>query len=381
MKAAFDAKRIVTNQTGLGNYGRLLVDSLSRVFPDDELLLCARSSDTLPDNVPQGPNIRYLNYSGKGGKLGAAYWRRKGVVSELKGEQVDLFHGLSGELPQGLKQAGMASVVTIHDVIFLSHPQLYSRFDRAIYDWKFRQACRDADRIVAVSETTRTEILRHLPSSEPRISVVNQGCHPRFSGTLAEAEKTSIREKYRLPSTYILSVGTLEPRKNLLVTLDALKLSGLDWPLVVVGRANRYGESVRRYAEQLGIGRQVIFAGRVPDADLPAFYQMASLFVYPSLFEGFGIPVLEALVSGVPVIAATGSCLEEAGGPDSIYIDPRKPGELADGMRAVLRSPGLAATMIENGKTYAGRFAPDEMARRMMQVYRHVIAPGTPWDK
>lgn len=370
MNIGFDAKRITHNATGLGNYSRFAVNILAAHYPANNYLLYSPSpgKENLRKQVGEVPSVSF-RYPASRFCYPKALWRSRGIVPDLKRDGVELFHGLSNELPFGLAKAGIRSVVTIHDLIFIRYPRLYPFIDRKIYAYKFRKACREADKIIAVSETTRRDIVSFFEIDERKIEVVYQGCDPTFALRVGEAEKECVRRAYGLPERFILSVGSIEERKNLLLAVKALKHVGKEVGLVAVGRPTPYLEQIRAYAEANGLSRRVHFLHGFPFADLPALYRCASVFVYPSFFEGFGIPVLEAITSEVPVIAATGSCLEEAGGPGSLYVNPTDERELAEKLNAVLCEPALAQQMVAEGKAYSERFNGARLAADLMRVY------------
>jgi glycosyltransferase involved in cell wall biosynthesis len=182
--------------------------------------------------------------------------------------------------------------------------------------------------------------------------------------------------KYGLPSQYLLYVGTIEPRKNLLQIVKALHMATLQIPLVIVGRPTGYAEIVKKYISDNGI-RHVYFLGTVPNEDLPAIYQMAEIFIYPSIFEGFGIPILEALGSGTPVITSKGGCFHEAGGAHSIYVDPNQPEEIASSVKKILEDGGMRKQMSETGIKHADNFREGIITSGIMDVYDKVMKGRT----
>ena len=176
-----------------------------------------------------------------------------------------------------------------------------------------------------------------------------------------------------MPETFLLNVGAIEPRKNQLLILKALKAGAIDEPLVIAGRKTDYLAELQQFIEKKKLQNQVFILPNVDFGDLPALYQCASVFIYPSQFEGFGIPVVEALQSGVPVIAAKGSCLEESGGPDSRYVSPNDEADLAEQIMLVLRDNELRNNMIENGKIYAEQFSDEAIANNLLNIYTDLI--------
>lgn len=374
MKIAFDAKRALYNRTGLGNYSRFVINGLAATFPEHAYTLYApgKGRKALRNQLSPLPCVQYAYPAGWVDSLFPSLWRSKRIVKDLRRDGIELYHGLSNELPAGLAPSGIPSLVTIHDLIFLRYPHLYKPIDRKIYTYKFRQACLQADKIIAISRQTRQDILSFFGIPEEKIEIVYQGCDPVFGKAVAEPVKQRVREKYRLPSSYILYVGSIEERKNLLLLVQALKGLKEDLPVIAVGRWTPYVKTIETYIEENGLAGRVHLLHTVSYSELPALYQMAALFVYPSFFEGFGIPVLEAQKAGVPVIAAVGSCLEEAGGPGALYTDPANPSELRGLIESVLNEPKLAETMRRQGWEHGRRFAPRKLAGEMMSLYRRL---------
>lgn len=375
MKIAFDAKRITHNATGLGNYSRFVVNGLSAFFPEHtyQLYTPGKGKDTLRNRIEPRPNVSFHYPEGRFDQLFPSLWRSSGLITTLREERVDLFHGLSNEIPMNLRQNGIPAIVTIHDLIFLRYPRLYKPIDRAIYTYKFKQACLRSDKIIAISRQTLRDVRDFFHIPESKIEVVYQGCDPVFGQPVPEDIKSSVREKYGINGPYILYVGSIEERKNLLLLVKALKLLKEDISVIAIGKRTPYADTVEAYVEENKLSGRVRLLSGIPFGELPAFYQMATLFVYPSFFEGFGIPILEAQLAGIPVIAATGSCLEEAGGPSALYTDPRNEQELSNLIKSVLNSPKLAESMRTNGRENINRFMPQVLAAETMRIYEHIL--------
>jgi glycosyltransferase involved in cell wall biosynthesis len=378
MIIGFDAKRLFRNTTGLGNYSRFVVEALCSAYPDNRYLLFSpkeaahaealgmlKRGNVTPVEPPALLRLSPLN----------ALWRSFLSGSEAERRGVQLYHGLSHEIPADLP-GSVASVVTVHDLIPERYPQFYPLIDRTLYSWKLRSACRRADKVVAISRQTASDLVEFLRVPEEKISVVYQGCHAQFHVKVEADVRTEVRHRLNLPATYLLSVGTLEPRKNALILLKALRVLGhaCDLPLVLVGRETPYSREIRHYAREHGLESRLHIVPDVRFADLPAVYQMASVFVYPSLFEGFGIPVLEAIVSGVPVVTSSVSSLPEAGGPYSRYADPANEEEIAFRISELLESDDERSAQIAKSLEYAGQFRAEAIAHRMMKVYREIAS-------
>ncbi len=367
----FDAKRIVRNGTGLGSYGRTLVNDLAQ-RQDLALRLYApdKGRDDLRSQIVERPNVSfcYPHFSSSI-HLPSSWWRMKGVVTDLQRDGVQLYHGLSGELPIGIRKSGIRSVVTIHDLIFLRHPEFYNWVDTKIYAWKFRQTLREADHVIAISECTKRDILYYGDIDEQKISIVYQSFAPRFSVEVSEEQRTQVRSAYQLPQRYILNVGSIEARKNILQAVQALPLLPDDVALVMVGRHTPYTDQVLQYVREHHLEERVRVLHGVPDEHLPMLYALAESFVYPSVYEGFGIPIIEAISCGLPVVACSGSCLEEAGGPDSLYVQPGNVEAMAAAIRLTLVGAEGRELRIENSKKYIRRFSGCSVASQVADIY------------
>lgn len=364
----YDAKRIVRNGTGLGSYGRTLVNDLAPIMPDVTLRLYAPDAgrNDLRCQVQSRENVRFCYPRHLRFRLQRDWWRMKGVVKDLQRDGVELYHGLSGELPEGLSAAGIPGVVTVHDLIFLRHPEFYPALDAFFYKLKFRKMLREATRIIAISACTKRDILYYGDFPEDRIDLVYQSCSTRFSQPVSPSLLVEARRKYRLPQRYVLNVGTVEVRKNILLGIRAMAKLPADLHLVIVGRQTKYQKQLDAEIRRRGLGNRIHFLQGVPNTLLPAVYRQAEAFIYPSRYEGFGVPVIEAIQSGLPVVAATGSCLEEAGGPDSLYVDP----DDADGAAAAVLSAMENRTgMVERSRHYVRRFENQDVASQVLEVY------------
>lgn len=369
MRIGFEAKRVFRNFTGLGNYSRAVVRILASAYPKDQHLLYTPSKD---HKISQSLEQDFSNIFVKEApdKLFKSLWRILGITKDLRKDKIDLFHGLSNELPLNIKKAGIHSVVTIHDLIFLRYPQYYKFIDRKIYGYKFRKACENADRIIAISQQTKDDIIEYFNIASSKIDIVYQGCDPVFGILKDEATLNNIKKKYQIPNNFLLCVGTIETRKNQLLIVKALAHLSEDVNLVIVGRPTPYKKEIQDFLSlHPAIAKRVIFLEKVPFEDLPLIYQCASIFVYPSRIEGFGIPIVEALTSRVPVIAATGSCLEEAGGPNSLYIHPDDAIALAAAISRINSDNALREKMIAEGTAYIKNFSDAIIAENLMNVY------------
>ncbi len=375
MRIGFDAKRAFNNYTGLGNYSRFIIESLLEYAPGHQYFaytpkIKGNWHTSLADFESKLHVQLPVAYAG----LPKTLWRSWFIRNDLQKDKIDLFHGLSNEIPYGLRTAGVKSIVSIHDLIFLRYPEQYPAIDRFIYQQKFRYACENADAIVAVSEQTKRDIIDfyHIPAD--RIEVIYQGCQPTFCQRIADTTIINqVLQKYTITRHYLLCVASFTERKNQLRLIKAFQqLPTKDHDLVLVGGKSQYLDELKQYVQKAGIQNRVHFLTNVPAEDLPALYQACSLFVYPSLFEGFGIPIIEALHSGVPVVAATGSCLEEAGGEGALYANPLDVTDLAEKMHHVLNSESLQNRLINKGTEHVKQFAAKPIAGQLVKLYESV---------
>ncbi|MBS1773382.1 MAG: glycosyltransferase family 4 protein [Bacteroidetes bacterium] len=383
MRIAFDAKRAYQNHTGLGNYSRLLIQSVAQAFPQNEYYLMAPKQTDMFDTSGL-PNTHTILPSGFY-KSFRSFWRSSGVKKDLTRLKIDLYHGLSNEIPASIHQTEIKSVVTIHDLIFERYPEQYNKIDTAIYRKKFRYAAEHADKVIAISKQTKDDIIQFYNIPENKIEICYQGCNPIFEKEVSQAERQRIKIKYNLPEKYFLYVGSVIERKNLLTICKGLNelRNTLQIPLVVIGTGGEYMNTVKEYITKHNLSTQVIFLSENPvantdndfktAADFPAIYQSALAMIYPSIFEGFGIPVLEALWSKIPVITSNLSCMPETGGDAAYYINPLSTDEMASALGKVATDEILRKQMITKGIVHAHHFNPANLAKKMMQVYQSVL--------
>ena len=372
MIIGYDAKRAFRNFTGLGNYSRSIITLLSSFYPDNNYILYTPPYKPHPEHrFSDRENIQIVQPQGMYKRF-PSVWRSFGITHDAKRDAVQLFHGLSGELPIGLNKRHIRSVVTIHDLIFLRYPQFYKPIDRLIYKKKFKSACENADLIIAISKQTRQDIIDFFGIAGEKIRLVYQGCDPQFYETCSDEQKQTVATKYQLPPNYILYVGTIEERKNLNTIVRALASLPDRYRLVAVGKPTAYMQQVNSEIDRLALHSRVHFIHKVDFRDLPAIYQQAEVFVLPSVFEGFGIPVLEALNSKIPAITSNVSSLPEAGGAHSMYVNPSDSRELEQALLRLFTDSDLRMSMITNGYQHALNFREEKIAADLWEVYNEL---------
>jgi glycosyltransferase involved in cell wall biosynthesis len=377
MRIGFDAKRVFSNATGLGNYSRFIIKALSKNFQENDYYLYTpyQGFNSETKTLINLNNVHLRTPSSIISKMNlGSIWRSTIVGNVALKEGMNIFHGLSNELPLVLDRH-LKSVVTIHDLLFIRYPDLYNFIDIEIYKRKVKHACKVADKIIAVSRQTAEDISDFLGIDQSKIEVVYQGCNPNFRKEYPPFELNKVVDKYKLPDDFILNVGTIEARKNSLLIIKALAhiKNLVDIPLVIIGKATKYKGDLLKLARKEDLMDRIIFLHDVSFEDLPKIYQLAKLFIYPSKFEGFGIPIIEALCSQIPVITSKGSCFAEAGGENSIYVDPEDYEELGDAILTVLNNPSLAGKMIMQGQEYVRRFDDRCIASELIRVYNNLV--------
>jgi glycosyltransferase involved in cell wall biosynthesis len=365
MKIGYDAKRAFCNKTGLGNYSRFVIENILKISSEKLEIIAFTPKikkgffETFPfDKIVMPKKSIFLGL-----------WRIYFIKKDIENQKLDIFHGLSNEIPIFTNWGKIKTIVTIHDLIFLKYPTYYAFFDRHIYNLKFKYACKKADKIIAVSEKTKADIIHFYKIPENKIEVIYQSCNEVFKKEISLVDQKKNLEKYQISNPFLLSVGTLEPRKNQISIIKAFsKIARKDYDLVLIGKGEKYKMQLESLIRKENI-QNVKILGNVTHEDLPAIYQASELFIYISLYEGFGIPILEALASEKPVIAARGSCLEEAGGDGAIYVDPLNILEITNTINKALDNQNLKYDLIKNGIKHFKKFDSELLNEKMLSLY------------
>jgi glycosyltransferase involved in cell wall biosynthesis len=369
MNIAFDAKRAYHNTSGLGNYSRTLIKSLNTYYPTNHYTLfnTKPTENEFQQFVSKQKNISVFEPTSFLDTKIRARWRSYSITDLMIENNIDVYHGLSNELPFNIKKFNGKKVVTVHDLIFLKYPKLYPLVDSKIYNKKFRHACDIADVIIATSEETRRDIEKYYFIPQSKIKVVYQSCDANFYSEPSQEQIQEVINKHQLPDNFLLYVGTIEERKNLLTIVKALKIVK-DIPLVVVGKKLKYFKKVMEYIKENKLKNRVVFLKDVSNTDLPVIYRLSKTFIFPSISEGFGIPIIEALTCKTPVITTNGGCFPEAAGPDSLYIDSSNEIDLAEKITFLLESESTRKQITEKGFEYAKKFHPETITQQLISI-------------
>ena len=369
MRIGIDARKL--HDFGIGTYLQNLLKELVRLDDDAQYVVLCRAVDA-EWLAALGPRVQPVvtgagNYSVR--EQIEVPWR-------LWRAGVDLFHTPHYVLPVLVP---CPSVVTVHDCIHLMFPQyLPNRFAYSYARTSIRMAARRATRILTVSESSKRDILRFCRIPPDKVTVIYNAIDDRFREPPPAEEIERIRERFQLHEPFVLYVGNVKPHKNLERLIEAihhLHENGYDsLKLLVIGSdISKYAE-LRRAVHRYNLHKYVRFLGFMPDATLAVLYRLAAVFVFPSLYEGFGLPPLEAMASGAPVVTSNVSSLPEVAGDAAVLVDPRDPRAIADGIRRVLTEPGLRETMRAKGLARAADFSWDRSIRRIRQIYGEVAA-------
>lgn len=378
MVIGFDAKRAFQNNTGLGNYSRMLLCGLASEHQNLRAFLYSpRISGEYAKYFSGYANISTRTPSSID-RFFPDIWRRFGVTVHLSEDKVKLFHGLSHELPHGIPRS-IKRVVTMHDLIVWRYPQFYKPLDRVVHRIKQRHSCRIADVVVAISEQTKRDLMEYLHVPESKIRVIYQSCDPMFWEPVAESDIDYVRSTYHLPEKYVICVGTIEERKNQLAVVKALAQLPADVHLVIVGKNHGGYHAVLSGAiRSNGLTERVHILHDADFEDFPALYAGAIASVYMSLFEGFGIPILESMCCGTPVVTSNVSSMPEAGGDAALYADPKNPDEIAARLKSIIDDPVLRSQLVEKGKVQCQKFTPHLAVSGLYDLYMSLLPDEDP---
>jgi glycosyltransferase involved in cell wall biosynthesis len=376
MKITVDISPAVHHHAGLGRYAHELLAALTALDLVDEY--SAFYYVTHENERPDPPLDRV---PAKIARLPAKPWRMSVLLAYFAGTTMDrwlpesdIFHATDHLLPP---LRGSRSVFTIHDLIFRFFPEYHLPLNRWYLSLMLPRFVKRADSIIAVSESTRRDALRLLQIPPEKITVIYEGVNPAFRPLKDAAQLASVCAKYHLPSRFMLYLGTIEPRKNLVTLLEAYhalhQRGGATPALVVAGRKGWLYQPVFDRVRELGLEGRVYFTDYIHSADAPTLMNAAEVFVFPSLYEGFGLPPLEAMACGTPVICSNASSLPEVVGEGGILFQPRDVGGLVAAIESVLSDERLRAQLCARGLAQASRFSWERAARETLFVYRRVF--------
>jgi glycosyltransferase involved in cell wall biosynthesis len=361
LKLGFDAKRLFNNFTGLGNYSRTLVRNLNKFYPELEIHLFT------PSVTENAETLEFLKYPYKLHVNRSIWpdtvWRTLLMSKLINKLNLDVFHGLSHEIPFGIQKT-TKTLVSIHDLIYLKLPHTFSWIDRLSFDLKYRSSANRADHLIAISTKTKEDVMIEYKIKEEKISLVYQACHDAFFDS--ELDFYDLKK-----DDYFLYVGSITERKSLKLIIEAYR----HWnktdriPCYVIGNGRAYYREAQNLIRDYKLDEHFHFIGNIANDQLIGYYSHAKATILPSLYEGFGIPVIESLLCSTPVICTDNSALPEAAGPGAILI---KPGDVKGLLDAMCRIMDVSQNrhMVKEGREYVvENFSADKTAKRLMEVY------------
>ncbi len=371
MRIGFDAKRLFHNSTGLGHYSRTLIQALLQLSEDLQIVLF--------DSKPVKNQLTYPFFTHPQVETitldtPAWYYRSINLSTYSNKEKIDIYHGLSNELPI-IKNTRLKSVVTIHDLLYRFFYDDFSFIDRNIYHFKTKQAIKNADVIIAISESTKKSIMESFPVDENKINVIYQTYDPAFNEPVTNDQIDAVIKKHNLPKSYNYFVGSVTYRKNLKVILEAMIRQPKDQrlPLVIAGNGTNYLKEMNTFIHQHHLASYIFHLPHLIRSEVQTLFKNANAVIYPSLGEGFGLPVLEGIAANVPVITSNISSLPEAGGDVALYFNPTEPDELVSILDSLNKVSYLQFTS-EKRKKHLERFQPPQTVLKYYQeVYRPMV--------
>jgi glycosyltransferase involved in cell wall biosynthesis len=372
MKIGFDAKRFFFNHSGLGNYSRMLIESLFKYFPENEYVLYADRLDTLDHAHPEALRILkfYVDNRSDGSDLytlvmvdAPKWWRTWGMGKRAAQDGVEVFHGLSNELPWDLP-ASVAGVCTIHDVIFKEFPSFYPWIDRLIYDFKTKKAIQKASRLIMTSQATQLQVEKYYPNAKGCSVVVYQAVDPAFYGD------GHVQRTRETNAPYFVYQSSFTQRKNHAVLVDAFALiqHQTNWNLTLIGLNGPTLAAVQLQIEKLGLGNRITCLVDQSRQEMIDCVTGAAGFVYPSLNEGFGIPLAEALAAGLPMAVSNISVFRELTEDLPVYFHPNKADEMAAAMISITTAEEQTRQRLKQ-LSLQSKIDPQNIASQLIQMY------------
>jgi len=373
MHVVVDARYISRLQSGIGLYTQHLLQALAAI--DLETRYTYLTVRDGPD-----PGVRQSNFApwvtriSFENHLVGDLWQSSYLPFRLAALGADLYHGPAVFLP--LVKLGYRTVVTIHDLVAFLFPETVPTKYGTYMRWMTRLSVRSADRIIADSEATRADLLRLLGVPAEKVRTIHAALGSGYAPVRDPARLEAVRRTYQLEEPYLLFVGNLEPRKNLVRLIEAYALlrrrHRLPHRLVLAGKKGWLYRPIFQAVERLGLQREVIFTGYISQEDLPAVYSMAAVFAFPSIYEGFGLPVLEAMACGVPVVAGASGSIPEVAGDAALLVPPSEVEAIAETLHRVLTDAALRAELRARGLARSRAFSWERVATETRKVYLEV---------
>lgn len=376
MHICIDVSPTAQKHAGLGRYAGEIARTLAADAEINLSLFYNREGNAeLPDYLSHVPH-QTVNIGNKPWRMGVFTSRLTRWPLDTVFGATEIFHA-TNHLLAHFRQA--RTVYTLHDLIFLRYPEHHKSYNRWYLTLTMPHYLKAADAIITPSECSKQDALEFYDLPEQKIKVIYEAAAPHFKPTPDPTALQRVQQKYNVPDKFILHVATIEPRKNLNRLLDAFKAILIDQPqlkLVFIGKKGWLYDSFFEHIKELGLEDCVVFPGYVDEADLPVFYQLAEVFVFPSLYEGFGLPPLEAMSCGVPVVCSNSSSLPEVVGDAGLLVDPTDTAALAEAVRSVLDDADLRADLQQRSLRQAAKFSWEKAVEEHKAVYASLLERG-----
>lgn len=374
IKIGLNARYLQRRMTGIERYISELIKNVTLIDDTKQFVLFFCGHEPIPDLKLSKNVSTYISRKNTKNRSLRIIWEQFLLAKELKENQISLFHGPSFVAPL-LKPCKY--VVTVHDLSYYLFPKSLTGITRLYFSVFLPYSLKKADKIIADSHSTKKDIMRLFRISETKIKVIHLGIDKLYTSVKNKRFLGEIKTKYNLPQKFILFTGMLSPRKNLprmLRAFSSIKKNGWPHKFVIVGAKGWLYDSIFAQVKKLNLEKEVIFTEYVPDKDLPAFYTLADLFMFSTLYEGFGLPILEAMACGCPVVTSTTSSMPEVAGKAALLVNPRDTKAIADAIESILRDKKLRNKLIKRGFRQIQNFSWKKTAKETLKIYEEVLA-------
>lgn len=377
MRIAIDLIPITGKEAGLQRYAQQLVKGLAEFDKKNDYILLlnekaydffyVKQSNFKNIKVKTPPKIHF-------------FWEQVYLPLHTLFKNFDILH-FPVSAPPYFQFSSLKTIVTMHDLTFIIYPETMTKISRLYWTFFMKRGVKTAKKIIADSKSTKDDLIKHYNIPEEKVKVIHAALTRNFSTSLEASNFQSVKDEYGLPEKYLLYVGTLEPRKNVRRLVQAFHKAKSKkrfiHKLVITGKKGWLFSEIFETVEKLRLGSEVIFTGFVPDEDLPGIYSGAEIFVFPSLYEGFGLPPLEAMSYGVPVLVSNSSSLPEVVGDAGILVNPEDIDDIANGILRLVEDQNLRNQLKEKGLQQAQKFSLERMAKETLEVYEEVANENT----
>ncbi|MGM9869513.1 MAG: glycosyltransferase family 4 protein [Sodaliphilus sp.] len=374
MVIGYDAKYMFEHVGGLSHYASLSLEALTQCYPQNHYIIYTshfKNNGMSVNKLLVQPSVHRKSYHCK--SLLDRIWPSRMVYRSCKKHGVQVFHGMFGTLPKGIQRSGMASVITLGTQLHHHYPKHYSFFRRHRINSRLRHDLKHADAVVVMSEFSKSEICRLYGVPQHKVRVIMPVCEDYYSADVSEQMLEAQRVANNLPEKFILATGNFDSRHNLEKVVEALPLLAQhDIHLVVVGHKNEYFAHIMHLAESLGVKDRIVRIKTINPIAMPAVYRLASAVCVPSRYECASLSILRSFETGVPVVAATGSCMEEFGADAALYFHPDSAQELAQALDQALGS--ACQSLLVAAQKQKQKFTFERLAHELETLYREVRA-------